>query len=325
MSNTFLSHISKPIIMATVASVVLTGCFTEKPLATHELTVQGAYAAAISDDGKLAAVGSIVHGGSLWRTNPLDRLFNWNHRQGQQTNIEHIDFSPEGKFAATADDRTISLWNTETGEPIWLWNTPSDINDLALTNEGRLAILGLDNYSVTLFDIQNGGILRSFQHQGEVYDVSLDKSSQLAASGSEDNTAKVWSLTRNKMLLNFVHKNPVRLAQLSEDGSLLFTSAENEQGYVWDLNSSRKIATLKIKRGYFTAAKFQNNLLLTGNTAGNVEIWDISRGKNPQPKKRWTVQARNPWVYKTLPIMDLAFGRSQTILVTANGLLYEFK
>lgn len=313
---------AKKITVFFCCSLLLAGCQFEKPQKTSQLTVRGAYSAKLSQDGQLIAVGSIEHGGSLWRSQPLDRLYNWNHRKGQTTTIEHIAFSPDSLFAATADNRTISLWNTKSGEPIWLWNSPSDINDIALSKQASLAVLGMKNYSVTLFDIQNGGIKRSFQHQGQVFDVSLDDKSRFAASGSYDNSAKVWSLANNKLLRDFPHQNPVRLSQLSGDASYLFTSAENEDGYIWQLKSGKKIAQLKNKRGYFTAARFKGKYLLTGNTAGYVQMWKVGK---KEPLKQWKVEPRNPWVYKTLPVMDVAFGRGKTVYATANGLLYEFK
>lgn len=302
----------------------VSGCDTSpKPASFDEVTQTGAYSLCLNDNADQAIVGSIHHGGSLWRISPLDRLFNWNHKEGQSSNILHCDFSPDGKYAATADNRTIVLWNSQTGEAFWLWNTPGDLQDLELSQEGNLALLAMEDYTATLFDIKNGGIQRIFKHQGIVYDVSLSTNLRLAASASDDLSAKVWDVASGEIKQNFKHDNQVRSAQISANGALLFTSALGEHGYLWDINSGKKLATYAINSGYFSAIRFSKDgsQILTGSSSGKIQLWD----KNGKVKKHWQAQPRNTWVSNNVHIEDVAFSGSGYLASGANGRIFHLK
>jgi len=302
----------------------LSGCDSSpKPTSFDEVTQTGAYSLCLNERADQALVGSIHHGGSLWRISPLDRLFNWNHKQGESSNILHCDFSPDGTFAATADNRTIALWNTQTGEAFWLWNAPGDLQDLELNKEGNLALLAMEDYTATLFDIKNGGIQRIFKHQGIVYDVSLSDNSRLAASASDDLSAKVWDVASGDIKQDFKHDNQVRSAQISPDGTLLFTSALGEHGYLWEISSGRKLASYPINSGYFSAIRFSkdSSQILTGSSSGKIQLWD----KTGKMKKHWQAQPRNTWVSNNVHIEDVAYSSSGYLASGANGRIFHLR
>ena len=306
-------------------SVLLVGCQSGKfPERFDDVTQTGAYSLCLNHNGSQAIVGSIHHGGSLWRVKPLDRLFNWNHQAEQSSNILNCAFSPSGSHAATTDNRTIALWNAVTGEAFWLWNAPGDIQDLALTPEGNFALLGMEDYTATLFDIKNGGIERLLKHDGIVYDVSLSKDARVAATASDDLTAGVWKITTGERLHTFNHDNQVRTAQLSADGQRLLTSALGEDGYVWDLSSGKKVATLPLNSGFFSAARFSDDgrQLLTGSSAGKVQLWTINGAKLIST---WQAVPRNRWVSNNVQIEDVAFDGNRYIASGSNGRLFHLK
>lgn len=305
--------------------LLLVGCEQgAAPESFDEVTQTGAYSLCLSPNSKQAFVGSIHHGGSLWRINPLDRLFNWNHQANETSNILHCAFSPEGNYAATTDNRTIALWDTKTGEAFWLWNAPGDIQDLALTRDGNLALLGLADYSATLFDIKNGGIKRIFKHKGTVYDVSLSDDSRLAASASDDLSAKIWDMASGSVKQEFVHDNQVRSIELSPDGKKVFTSALGEPGYLWDVNSGEKLASFPINSGYFSAIRFDDSgrSILTGSSSGTIQLWQQSDGKM---LKRWQAIPRNTWVSNNLQIEDVRFSEGRYLASGSNGRIFHLK
>ena len=311
-------------LLLSLPLVALLGCDTSpKPTSFDEVTQTGAYSLCLNENADQAIVGSIHHGGSLWRLSPLDRLFNWNHKEGQTSNVLHCDFSPDGQYAATADNRTIVLWNSQTGEAFWLWNTPGDLQDLELSQQGNLALLAMEDCTATLFDIKNGGIQRIFKHQGIVYDVSLTTDLRLAASASDDLTAKVWGVASGDIKQNFKHDNQVRSAQISPDGSLLFTSALGESGYLWDVESGNKLATYPINSGYFSAIRFSKDgsQILTGSSSGKIQLWDLKG----TIKKHWQAEPRNTWVSNNVHIEDVAFGGQNYLASGANGRIFHLR
>ena len=305
-----------------ISSLFLSACDTGKsPQRFDELTRQGAHSLCINHNASHAFAGSIHHGGSLWRLKPFDRLFNWNHQAGKNSSIVSCDFSPEGNFVATTDNRSIALWDTKTGEAIWLWNAPGDIHDISLSNNGQYALLAMADYTATLFDIKNGGIKRTFRHDGVVYDVSMDKQAKIAASASDDSSAKIWSLETGKELQHLEHGNQVRRAQLSPDGRYVFTSALGDPGRLWDTRSGKIISEFPINSGFYNSIRFSKDgaQILTGSSAGKIQLW---QSKGAKLKQTWQAEARNKWVSNSVLIEDVAFNKQGYVASASNGRIF---
>ena len=310
------------LIMLLPAMLLLSGCDKGKtPAEVHEVARQGAYSMTLSADGKAILVGSIHHGGSLWTVTPPERIYDWNHTAGIYSNITSAAFSPDGQFVATTDNRTIVLWQRDTGEAVWYWNAPGDIEDISLTSNGDYALLGMRDYTATLFDIKNGGIRQRLAHDGIVYDTSISDDGLLAATASDDLNARLWNLGNGKLLHTLKHENQVRTAQLSADGRLLFTSALNDNGRIWDTASGRLLKEIDKTRGHYSAARFSadGSQLLTGNSSGQIELWNVSSGKRIQI---WRATPRDTWVSNNVLVEDVAFSGQGWIAAGANGLLY---
>jgi WD40 repeat protein len=308
-----------------LSSLFLVACDSgKKPERFDDLTSQGAHSLCLNHDASFAFAGSIHHGGSLWRLQPFDRLYNWNHQAGKNSSIISCDFSPRGKFVATTDNRGIALWNTQTGEAIWLWKAPGDIHDISLNQEGQYALLAMADYTATLFDIKNGGIKRTLRHDGVVYDVSMDQQGKLAASASDDSSARIWDLNSGQQVQLLEHGNQVRSAQISPDGKTVFTSALGDPGRLWDSQTGKIIKEFPIKGGFFSSIRFSKDgtQLLTGSSAGKIQLWKISTA---QLEKTWQAVPRNEWISSTVLIEDVAFAGQGYVASGSNGRVFYLK
>lgn len=297
----------------------------QAPQKQQSISNKGVYSVRFSESGKQAIVGSLHNGGSFWRTSPLDRIYDWNHQSGEQSNILSSAFSGNSKFAATADHRTIVLWNIKTGQANSYWNAPGNIKDMALDKTATYALLGMQDYTATLFAIQRGGVKLRLKHEGIVYDVSLDNSGKLAASGSDDLTAKIWQLPKGKLLHSFKHGNQVRKAELSGDGKYLFTSALREKGKIWDVKTGKLVLEIAKSQGHYRAARFSRNgrWLLTGGSSGKVELWSLKDGKR---RKLWRLKPENLFsVSGNVQVEDVAFDGKGIIAAGSNGIVYWAK
>lgn len=309
------------IILAT--TLLLGGCGQGKsPDAALEVAVQGAYSIRFNSEGDSAFVGSLHHGGSFWTLSPLERHFDWNHTPDGFSNLQNASFSTDGKYVTTTDNRTIVLWDISTGKAIWYWNAPGDIQDIALTKNGNLALLGMSDYTATLFDIRNGGIKRRFAHDGLVYDVSVSADASLAASASDDLTASVWNLNDGSKERSLKHDNQVKTAQLSPSGRLLFTSALAETGKLWDVASGKLLFEIPNRRGHFMSARFDRTekRLLVGHSNGLVQLWGVS---SKTKKGAWKITAGSRWLGRAVAIEDLAFTSKGYIAAGANGQIFQ--
>ena len=322
-------------LAVTAIVVVLCGCDTaDSPEKSWENAVKGDYSAALSRDGELSLVGSITHGGSLWRTSQGERLFDWNHKQGEFTNIIACAFSPEGHYALTADHQTMVLWSTETGKALTFWTAPNEVLSVALTPNGNYALLGLADHSAVLFDVKRGGIERTFYHTDRVRSVALNDSGELAVTGSDDQTAALWDVKTGKALFNWQHSEAVITVALSPSGDKALTVAKYDETMVWDTKSGKAIGKLPlqataIKRGQaFTSAAFSadGKYLLTGNADRTVQLWDTATSKLAEIK-RWVVPKRDPWKPTSAAISAVSFSAKsgRYYAIASNGFTHQLQ
>lgn len=317
----------------TLCATLLWGC-SEKypPQSSIEVAAKGIHGAAISDDGQYTSIGSVHHGGSLWRNRDGERLFNWNHKQGDFTTIVASDFSPDGQWAITSDPHTMVLWKLEDGSAFRFWTAPGEVLSTALSENGNFALLGLADNTAVVFDIKRGGIKRTFSHQNRVRSVDLSDDGRFAITGSEDYTAALWDMGSSQKILDMPHDDDVQLVAISPDGSLALSAAKYDTAKVWDTKSKKLIGTVplaaeKLRRGLrFTAAKFSadNQYLLTGLPDQRVQLWSAKRLKL---LKTWTLPKRDAWKPTGAAAVAVGFGpgNNQYIAVASNGFIHRLK
>jgi WD40 repeat protein len=130
--------------------------------------------------------------------------------QGHSSQISQLLFTPEGKtLISTSWDKTIRLWDVETGELITTLRHQigegheGEIHAAALSPDGTILAIGGISYGsgdegvpVFVFDLASGeiiGLLKGHTELVNALDFSPD--GKWLASGSDDNTIRIWDLT----------------------------------------------------------------------------------------------------------------------------------
>ena len=321
--------------VVSILVLVVSGCGSgTPPVDGWEVAARGNYSAALSLDGEHVAIGSILHGGSLWSLDSKERLYNWNHAKEGYSNLKAVDISGDGKFAVTAEGSTLVRWKVADGSPAGFWSAPGEVIDLALSSDGNYALLGLANYNAVYFDIKNGGVIRTFFHKGRVTSVDLSKDDRYALTGSEDNSAIVWDIDTGKQVSVYKHERPVQLVALSPEGNLAFSFAKYDRALVWETQTGAGTFELPMtvsERQFgveYSSAKFSSEaagLLLVGDNRRGVELWNYSaetRINSWQAEKKKVTQLASG-----AAILDLSFaeGNSVFFAVTSDGLIQKFK
>lgn len=307
---------------------VLGGC-TEKamePKQLLEVASVGLNAGRISPSGEFACVGSLYHGISLWRLSDQERLFDWNHKKNEDTLLIDCQFTPNARWALSADVSTIVLWDTASGKGERYWQAPGEILSLAVTPNGRYALLGLSDHTAVLFNVQAGGVVRTLHHNNRVRSVDISDDGKLALTGSEDFQAKLWDLNSGEALQSMQHDDEVQLVKLSGDGSLALTVSKYDRASLWRTADGTSIGQLdlgaqKIERGLrLTAARFSpdNQWLLSGRPDQIISLWSTT---DLSEVARWKIPKRRAWKPQGASIIDVAFSpeANQFFALSSNG------
>jgi WD40 repeat protein len=311
---------------------IVTGCSAKPPDTSFDVAVDGLYSGALSADANAAVIGSLNHGGAYWQLNPKERLFNWNHSADAASVITASALSPDGRYAMTAEQQTMVLWDTQTGEDITYWRAPANIEAIALSNntdKGVLAALALDNHTAVIFNASFGRIVREFLHQQRVRSVAISADGTTLLSGAEDHQSIYWSITEGVEISRHSHSDEVRLSVLSADLSLAFSVSKYDKATVWQTADGQPIGNVPIlgdalRRGRtFSAARFSadNRMLVTGSSDRMVQLWRL-----PQLEEvaRWELPKRSSWQPAGSAVLDVGFNNTNDVVaIASNGIIHH--
>jgi len=304
--------------------LVLSGCEYNgtPPLDSVEHASQGSFDSKLSANGSSALIASIHHGGSFWKISDKKRLYNWNHTAGQYTTITALALSADGSTALTADGNRLVAWESANGRSVGYWNTPADILSLALSSNGRFALVGLRDYTAIYLDISSGSIISSLQHDDNVRTVAITADGGLGLTGSDDGAAKLWVLEKGKMIRKWQHQFAVNLVALSADGKRAFTASQSDRAFIRDPRKDEVLHEMSLRGVAYSAARFSSDgaSLLLGNSNRQVQLWDITAKKKLE---QWTAPKKSLWKPSGALVHDIAFGDKNTIqATTSDGMTY---
>lgn len=328
-----MSYVRKVLFSVLILPVVtlLSGCDDlTPPDNTWSLALKGHYDAALSDDGSLAVIASINHGGSVWQLPQHERLYNWNHKADEYSLFNHVAISGDGRYGATAEQDRLTLWDATSGKYVNFWALPADIRSLDISADGQFILAGLDNSTAVLISTAQGKGVRTFQTDDQVSSVSLSADNSLAMAGTRIGSVYLWNTTDGSVRGQWSHDNQIRSSAIAPDNRYAFSGAQAGSGVVVDLTSGQVAMRIDINRSgeiaaaTYTAATFSSNQpqLVTGTSTGKLKLWDLS-GQNVLAD--WEATKRNAWKPSGVSVQDIAFMADGKLrAVASNGLAYEF-
>lgn len=306
-------------------SVALLSCSAEAPVRTAKYAVQGLHAAALSDDGSAALIGSIQHGGSYWVNAINERRFNWNHAPNEYTTLLGVDIDPSGQFAATGGGRSLVLWSTTTGKSDGFWTTPGDIQSLKLTQNGDLALVGLNDQTARFFDIKQGGIRQTLRTGSTVRAVDVTSDGQLGITGDDLSKVILWDMQTGEKKYEWPLDNAIASVALSADGKYAFGAAQLGNAKIWSTRTGQELTkidtgALKYRNVTISQAAFSpdDRSILLGEVTGRVSLVQVSTGA---VQKEWDVVQENARLTGS-SVLALAHGSgNRYYAVGSNGFL----
>ncbi|MEM8676283.1 MAG: NB-ARC domain-containing protein, partial [Cyanobacteria bacterium P01_G01_bin.67] len=202
-----------------------------------------------------------------------------------------VDFSPDGRFLATADTKCeIQIWQIpeliqiktlfrHEASPIW---------SVAFSEDGNFLASGSNDKLVKLWNFQTGACIQTLKgHAGNVFAVAWSPETyfnlvgiNLVASGSEDNTVKLWNVATGECIATLENNyTQIRSLSFHPNGFLLAVGVDNGMVDIWNLTTQTVTQSLPQQGSQYIPIVFnpRNGLLAVGYQDGSIKLWDCQK------------------------------------------------
>ena len=145
--------------------------------------------------------------------------------------------------------------------------TPTVINTLSFSRDGKVLAAGKDFGRVVLWDVQNRKFLRAIETgQGTVSAVALDPDGKIVAtSGNSDNfSLKLWDVVTGK-LVRTLREDTDFINTLVFDGRGAWLAASDNSGKMYILDVATLTPAFTQTGGYFAGFSQDSTSFLTAN------------------------------------------------------------
>lgn len=282
-------------LTASLLAVLVACTGGSAPVAQWKLAPNGAYAADLTEDGRLAVVSTVDRGVLVWDLAQNAVRYQWQHKEGAANDVFLVRISASGTHAVTAGRNDFVIWDLETGKAVGYYSqTESSIRDIAISSYGRYVLIGRSDGKVEHVDLMTGRRLEFLGHTEKINSVDLSPNGRYALTGGNDYATYLWNTQSGQVIWRFNHGSRVSKVALDPKGRYAFTADSQSKANIWSLKDGNLLSQLKIpaRQLIFSAVRFANDgkWLMTGSPARRLQLWDVLTG---QQLKAWQVSARN--------------------------------
>ena len=255
------------------------------------------YAAALSPDNRLLAVGGLLSGSREEKC--AIRLINFQTGEvkallkGHSNAITGLVFSPDGnQLISVSGDNTARIWNVRTQKILHILKGHTDRNYVvAFSPDGNLAVTGSDDDTLKLWNAKSGALIKTLKgHKRYVRSVAFSPNGKYLLSGSGDKSIRMWDGRTGRFIKVLARQNrTVESLSISPDSTKVLTGHGLKSGErlnnVFSIPSGKKITSFAKHDNIVLATAISPDGMTAVTGGGNdneIYLWDLNTGKVKQ-------------------------------------------
>lgn len=202
----------------------------------------------------------------------------WKYSIYANSHVDCICILDKHHFATCSFDRTIKVWNIDTGECIRTWYYLTLV--LKLSNHGFLISGQFSRpYFIHLWNYKDGSCVQALEGHTETIYCLEEMYDGTLISGSGDTTIKLWNEDGSCRRTLEGHSCSVFSLKVLNKNTLA-SGSYDKTIKIWNLESGELMRTLDENSSSINQLnRLNNDLFLSGSLDGTIKVWSLSSGK----------------------------------------------
>lgn len=237
-------------------------------------------------DGKFAAVArsNLANPPCATKRLRLEQVAWYADLDGHSDDVYGVDYSPSGRFAASASaDTTARVWivgmsPSMFGEVSVLEGHAEPVLTVRFSpDEERLVTASEDDTARIWRSVGGEASVVLEGHEGDVAYAEFSPYGDRVVTGSYDNTVRIWDSRTGEELLKIEgHASAVRSVRYSPDGSRLVTASNDGTVKLWNAETGGHVKTIESANVPATYAAFSpdGTRVVVTSADHNARIWE---------------------------------------------------
>lgn len=207
---------------------------------------------------------------------------------GHNRTVKDITFNNDGtQFLSGSYDKTVKLWDTETGKVIQRFNTHSIVNCVKFNPKPDLhhmMLAGLANKKIVQFDTRTAEVIQEYDHHlGGINSITFVDEDHRFMTTSDDKSVRVWDWEINVPIKFLADPEQHSMPAVRLHPSGKYVAAQSMDNSVVVIGATDRFRMNRKKRftgyncaGYKLEVDFSpdGKYLMSGDIYGHAVFWD---------------------------------------------------
>jgi WD40 repeat protein len=243
----------------------------------------------ITPDGKLAVSGSSGGVIDVWDLRSGERVHSIEAHEDVVSALACLPNSRRMVSAAWSMDRTLKLWDLQTGTCLQTLLTPYGIRDIAILGDGEHIVTAASDRRLHLWDLGAGRLVRELAGYRASERIAAVPGSNRIMFATPDAPPDLFVLDVFGGAVRRLppgHSSDVRDIAVSQDGRVAVTGSKDGTLRAWELEDGREIRQLGDRTYWVTAVGLSPDRghALSASLDNTVKVWDLSAPAEQHPE-----------------------------------------